>query len=244
VSAGEDGLTAVAREYQTDPEWVRLRIEELFARSDFAGMRILEVGAGRGLFSCALAALGAREVVALEPELDGSRGGSASVFAENLARLGLSNVRLVRTTLQAFRSEVAAFDRILLYAVVNHLDETHVQTLDRSAESRERFRALLRPLREWLRPDGELILFDAARHHAFEPLVRAGLLRGHPLAPTMEWEKHQEPQIWEELLRDVGFGRVDHHSARYHPRGWRGRLARWSWVSALLPPRFVVRARP
>ena len=219
-------LDAVARVYGTRSEWVRRRIEDLFARRDFTGMRVLEVGAGHGLLSCALAVLGAREVVALEPGREGSQARSADTFAENLAVLGLSNVHLIRTTLQAFRTDAASFDRILLYAVVNHLDETHVQTLDRSSESRDAFLALLRPLREWLRPEGEVVLFDAARHHAFEPLVRAGLLRGHPLDPTMEWEKHQEPEVWAEVLREAGFGTVVFHWVAYHPQGWRGVLAK------------------
>jgi SAM-dependent methyltransferase len=244
MSVDARALADVARLYRTDPRWLAVRIGDLFGRSDFTGLRVLDVGAGRGLHSSALAALGAREVVALEPDLDGSRGGSAAVLESNAKQLGLSNVRALHCTLDDFGDDAEPFDLILLYAVVNHLDETHVQTLDRSPESRARFTAILRSLRDRLRPGGEVVIFDAARHHMLEPLLRAGVLRRHPLAPTIEWHKHQDPDVWAELLRDVGFARVDSHWAAFSRYAWvRWLLGGRRWAAALLSPRFVVRAR-
>ena len=236
-------LADVARVYGTDPHWLAVRIEDLFGRCEFTGLRVLDVGAGRGLHSAAIAALGAREVVALEPDLDGSRGGSASVMEANAERLGLRNLRPLRCTLDAFHAEAGSFDLILLYAVVNHLDETRVQTLDHSTESRAHFGAILGSLRDWLRPGGELVLFDAARHHTLEPLLRAGILRRHPLAPTIEWEKHQDPEVWAELLRELGFAHVESRWAAFSRYAWvRWLLGGKRWAT-LLFPRFIIRAR-
>jgi SAM-dependent methyltransferase len=244
ASSSHEGLTEVARAYGTDPGWLLVRVEDLFGSSVFAGLRVLDVGAGRGLHTCAMAALGAREVVALEPDLDGSRGGTASRLEDQAQRLRLTNVRVVRAPLQDFRAEPGSFDRILLYAVVNHLDETHVQTLAASEESRARFLSLLRPLRKWLQPRGELVLFDAARHHALEPLIRAGLLRRHPLAPTIEWEKHQEPEVWAALLQEIGFSQVRFHWAAFSRHAWVRRLLGGRFWASLISPRFVLRAWP
>lgn len=118
------------------------------------------------------------------------------------------------------------FDIIFMLAVINHLDEIHVRTLHADENSRAMYCQLLRQVLEWLKPGGSLVISDVAHVHAFTPLVRLGILRGHPLQPDIEWEKHQPPKVWKVLLEDTGFT-----AARFHwATNWR-----YAWM-----PRFLV----
>jgi len=48
-------------------------------------------------------------------------------------------------------------------------------------------------------PGAKLIAVDCSRKNVF---ARAGK---NPLAPTIEWEKHQPPDLWADLLEQAGF---------------------------------------
>lgn len=59
---------------------LRLYAETIFNGVDFSGARVLDIGGGGGLYSFYAAVNGAKEVVCLEPESDGSTTGVKAKF--------------------------------------------------------------------------------------------------------------------------------------------------------------------
>lgn len=243
AQSSRDRLAPVASAYEMHPNWLYATLRDLFGRTNFAGARVLDVGAGNGLYTCMIAALGAQEVVALEPELTGSQTAVTTILQHQIENLELSNVTFTPQSLQDFRGVQKSFDFVLMVAVINHLDEAHVQTLHVSPESRSEYRRLLLPVYDLLKPGGQLIALDAGRTHAFSPLVKIGLLNGHPVWQGIEWHKHQNPQVWRDLLEEVGFNRIDHHWAGFtHISFVRFLTKYFQPLTWLIRPFFIMRA--
>lgn len=239
----ENRLKAVASLYHTNTRWLRLRLLDYFGRLDFSGLNVLEVGAGNGLYACCVASLGAKHIIALEPEAEGSGQAVGKTLVQNAYKLGLTNLKYIPCTLQDFTTPTSSLDLIYMLAVVNHLDEKHVQTLHSDERSRSVFQHLLRPVWEWLKPGGMFVLTDASRHHAYEPLIRLKLLRRHPFQPAIEWEKHQPPRVWQNLLQDLGYYPVEFHWATNWRYPWIPRLLVDNIIAAhLYSSLFVMRA--
>ncbi|MDY7033213.1 MAG: class I SAM-dependent methyltransferase [Thermodesulfobacteriota bacterium] len=203
-----------------------MRTADYFGTLDFTGKHMLEVGAGNGLYTCCVSVLGAARPVALEPELKGATDSAVSTFRRSLDRLYIQIVEFYQLSLQEFVSPDQSFDTIYLLASINHLNETHVQTLHCNKESRCLYQHLLQSLFNWLKSGGTLVISDSSRWHAFTPMIKLGLMHKHPFQPNIEWEKHQSPKVWKELLEEIGFTPVHFHWAT----NWRYR-----WM-----PRFLV----
>jgi SAM-dependent methyltransferase len=169
----------------------------IFENVKLSDTRALDVGAGNGLFSLYMATEGA-DVVALEPEGKGTTQSNVfSVLSDIAAQTDRLTVEAV--PFQACDSD-EPFDVILLRNVVNHLDEAACKRLHKSDEARNRYRELFRNLFELTASDGTVLIADADRTHFYQYL---GL--DNPFAGNIEWEKHQSPGLWAELLQDVGF---------------------------------------
>ena len=177
-----------------------------FRNLSLVNKSVLEIGAGGGWMSVWCVAKGASRVVALEPELAGSTKGVRS----NLERLvqdlvlppGL--VTYLPITIQEFfqSNPGPEFDLILAYTVINHIDEEAVQRLNQPEEqaARKSYLELLQQIRSILRPGGTLVITDNARRNLWGDL---GLR--NPVSPTIEWHKHQQPEVWVSLLLEAGF---------------------------------------
>ena len=185
---------------------------------DVAGRRVLEIGAGDGVFSCLLSAAGAASVTSLEPELDGHSDGAFETLDRHIRRAGLQNVSLAKRTFQDFDAPDAAFDVIVSIASVNHLDEPMCERLTHDEQARAVYRDLFRKLHRLLAPGGHVVLADCGRHNLFSWTSRAIGLR-NPLVPTIEWHKHQQPSFWAKLLVEAGFAKP-----------------RWRWLFAKSVP--------
>jgi SAM-dependent methyltransferase len=179
-------------------------IQQSLRQIPLNGKTVLDVGAGTGSFTCYMAKHGAKQVVALEPDLDGSGDGKGlAALARRVEGLGLTNVTWQGDTFQSYEAGNSRFDIVLLHAVINHLDEAAVAVAHEAEWARDRYRELLKKAYRMLAPGGTLIIADAARDNLFPKL---GLR--NPFAPTIEWTKHQNPELWTVLLQQAGFEKI------------------------------------
>src|SRR2546423_1219298 len=211
--------------------WLRQSLRDL----DFRGKAVLDVGAGEGLFSCYIGLQGAATVVALEPELEGAEHHARRMLIERVAALRLRNVTCLADTFQDYAGPDEAFDVIVAHDTINHLDERAVIALHRDEGARASYRGLLRKFYGLLKPGGVCVIADCTRANLF-----ASLGVPNPISPTIEWYKHQSPDLWMRLMRDVGFDRADLHWT--YPRRLRllGRLLDNRFASFLLESHFVL----
>jgi SAM-dependent methyltransferase len=201
VDAVERYFSAVKAEWpERNVGNLRFYLEYLFDGVPLTGRRVLDVGAGDGVYSFYAAAAGAERVTALEPEAAGSTPGQTGSFSRLEEALGLRSVELRTEAFQDFDPGSDRFDVLFLHAVINHLDESATMAIGREEAARETYRSLFSKLAAVGAPGARLVAADAARSNLFG---RLGLR--NPLQPTIEWEKHQQPETWARLLEDVGF---------------------------------------
>lgn len=195
------------------------RLESLFADRSWAGLRMLEIGGGAGVYSLYAAARGAADVVCLEPAGDGSTAGMAERFRRIRDAARIEHAQHLPLTFQAYEPEGDPFDLVLLYNSVNHLDEAACAAVHRDPDAREVYRALFSRLHGLTRPGAQVILCDCSRYNLY-PLL--GLR--NPIDPSIDWDLHQTPGVWEDLLRSAGFGRPALSWMTFNPLGRLGRF--------------------
>lgn len=201
---------------------------------DLAGRAVLEIGCGKGWISLYAASSGASRVVGLEPETEGSTSGDLAEFRAVIRLLNLTPVVEARAeTIQHYDPREARFDLVVSRASINHLDEEACIHLRTSPEARESYRAIFAKIAGLLRPGGHLVITDSSPRNVF-PLL--GLR--NPIAPTIEWDKHQPPREWAGLLSECGFRDPQISWRMPRPLAPFGRLAANELVSFFLWSRF------
>lgn len=192
---------------------------------------MLEVGGGEGLFSLWALANGVEKVILLEPEADGVTEGVGKRFINHKKALSIKNEQLMffPLTLQEYEGERKTFDLVLSYNSINHLDEPACINLHNSETARSTYQKYFEKIYGLMRPGGHFIISDAGRINLWNQLGVTS-----PLAPTIEWEKHQEPSLWRQLLNDAGFSFVSLDWLRFYPLrslGFFGSNRLISWVT-------------
>lgn len=214
----------------------RARANSLFRGLDFNGASVLEVGCGTGAWAIWAALQGAAKTVGIDPEADGSTRGTLDLFRKNVEALGLEKrVEAHRCTLQEFTANAAAgtqFDIVIMYAVINHLDEEAVVRLGQDDGMVERFLTILRPLRAITRTGGTVIVSDCSRSNLWPDL---GI--GSPFDKSIEWSKHQNPPVWIRVFGRAGFKSAKWDWSPLYPLG---KLSTNSLVQYLTRSHFVI----
>ena len=197
----EDYLSAVIKEgLYPNRGNLQFHLKTLFKDIALENRRVLDIGGGSGLHSFYAACMGAEEVVCLEPETEGSRSGRGAKFRRLSGILGQDHVWFEPVTFQAFDPAGKQFDIILLHNSINHLDETACINLLNSEASKTIYLDMFSKLSSLASSGAKLIVCDCSRYNFF------ALLRiRNPFAPTIEWHKHQAPEVWVDLLSQVGF---------------------------------------
>lgn len=214
----------------------RVRGDFLFQGIPLIGMHVLEVGCGIGAWAIWAALHGADRVIGIEPEADGSTENTLTKLRQTIETLELDkNIVASNHYLHELPVQNRPFDVVVMYNVINHLDEKAVVMLHSEAFAYERYVTILQNLRLRMRSGGWAIVADCGRSN-FWP--RLGLRS--PLAPTIEWHKHQNPRTWIDVFKSAGFESFDVRWSPLQPlvRLTANRLAQYLTLS-----HFVLRFR-
>lgn len=178
---------------------LRFYLKNLFKGIEIKDKTILDIGAGFGLFSHYLSIMGAKEIDALEPELEGGQTTMNQIFKNIQNNIGTDNINLKLVTFQEFILGSKKYDIILLHNTINHLNESACENLHKDS-NKSIYISLFSKLNQLLNDNGLLIITDCSNKNLFHSI---GV--NNPLAPSIEWEKHQSPKTWKQLAVDGGF---------------------------------------
>ena len=180
---------------------LKFYIDNLFKNIDFKNKSLIDIGGGNGLFGFYAALLGAKKVVVMEPEFEGSYNGMIKGFFKINNLLGnLSNIEHTNHILEDFDTDSNKFDIILMHNSINHIDEDACIVLKSDTVAQEKYISFFKLLRKLCNQDTTLVVCDCARSNFFHDLGLKNIY-----VPSIEWQKHQNPQVWIELLSKAGF---------------------------------------
>ncbi|WP_146530348.1 class I SAM-dependent methyltransferase [Novipirellula artificiosorum] len=224
------------RAFTDSMRFIRL-FQSVFMKTDLSGKSLLDVGCGVGALALGSAASGVRHAVGLEPEVDGSTSGFFCTGERLIKSLGFSNVSIRNNMLANYDFDESPFDVIVMYNVINHLNEEACSRILTSDEARTLYIQQLSHLREYISPGGEMLVADCARSNFFGDLgIR------NPIAKTIEWQKHQNPRIWASIFEEAGFSSTEFWWNPIHKLRGFGRFARTSAIAYFTNSHFVLRA--
>ena len=198
--------------------------------------RVIDIGCGHGAMALWTALHGASSVLALEPHAAGSDQDSLDACSRQVKSLRLGErVTVSPTFLQNLQPDERRFDIAILYDVINHLDESAVTELHHDEPAARTYIGILSHLRQLLAPGAHVIVADCGRENLWKRLgVR------NPIARSIEWHKHQQPETWIALFGRAGFEFVD---LRWSPLYPLGRLSSNRVVQYATASHFVLRFR-
>lgn len=173
---------------------------ELFRGVSLKDKNILDIGGGDGLYSFFAALSGAKKVICLEPEIEGSSLGVQNQFRLIQQMLALQNVTLEGKKLQDFNTS-DRFDVVILHNSINHLDEDSCINLKKDIKAQQNYRLIFNNIFNIMNPGGILTVTDCAQSNFWSDILKIK----NPFMPTIEWHKHNSPNLWGKILHDVGF---------------------------------------
>lgn len=174
-------------------------LNSIFGDIDFSNKNFLDIGGGIGLHSFYAASKGARQVLCLEPEADGSDRKVTKKFNYINKALNYTNVALKSSTFQSYIFQ-DQYDIISLHDSINHLDEQSCINLFTDKCSYVNYQKIFRKIYEIANKNAIIVICDCTNSNFFGKLKMI-----NPFSPTIEWHKHQRPEAWVSLLKEAGF---------------------------------------
>jgi len=176
---------------------------QLFPDIDFNGKSIIDIGGGNGLFGFYAALNGAKEVLVMEPEFDGSQNNMISQFNQIKNLLdNPDNIFHTNKVLEDYERN-KTFDYVLMHNSINHIDEEACIVLQTDERAKEKYFAFFSLLQEICHSKTRLIICDCDKSNFWNSISLK-----NPIAPSIEWEKHQSPNYWSKLLTEKNFKHI------------------------------------
>jgi len=179
---------------------LKFYLNDFFKGIDLNDKVVLDIGGGSGLLSFYAVVCGAKYVICLEPEAEGSISGENAIFDKIKAQLDLRNIQLVTLTFQEYSKTDMVFDIVILKDSVNHLNEPACISLLTDIEAQRTYYEIFRDLYNLCNECAIIIFSDTSRYNIF-PFFKLRNI----FAPSIEWHKHQSPRLWIKLLNKAGF---------------------------------------
>lgn len=178
---------------------LRNKLNFVFGKTCLNGKDVLEIGGGTGIMSLYAGSKGAKKVINLEPELEGSSKDLLNSFYIIKEKTGIDNVDFIEKTFQEYDSK-EKFDIIIMHDSINHLNEDACIVLKKDPGARQLYKEYFKKLYGMTKEDARMIICDCSSKNFFNDI---GLKS--PIASNIEWEKHQTPSVWLDLLLEEGF---------------------------------------
>jgi hypothetical protein len=151
--------------------------------------------------------------------LDGARTPEQEVFERLKTALPVGHhVRMERIPFERHDAGAARFDVLILHDSVNHLNESACTHLHRDPAASKAYLALFDQLAALAAPGATLVLSDCTRRNLF-PLLGVR----NPFVPSINWDLHQPPELWADLLKEAGFADPWIRWSPVNRLGWIGR---------------------
>ncbi|MDP1853775.1 MAG: class I SAM-dependent methyltransferase [Candidatus Omnitrophota bacterium] len=177
------------------------RAKQVFGDIDLKDKSMLELGCGDGVYSIWAKINGAKRVIGLEPEVDGSTSGSAKIFTELINNLNLDNIDCLPQTIENFNPNGIKFDIVLSNMSINHFDENACIKLNSNLDAQRKYLGIFNKVKSTMKPRGKFIILDNSNKNFFGIFKKRS-----PFCPNINWRKHQPPKVWIKLLKQAGFG--------------------------------------
>lgn len=177
--------------------------DRLFEGIPIHGSSILDVGGSDGLLAFLLADRGAT-VTCLEPMANGSNKDmiiARTLYAE-AAQAG-ANVTFVGESFQNWIT-VDKFDVVIFHNSINHPDEDACTKVQVEPSALRSYHSIFQKVGSISKSGAYLLVSDCANRNLFGDLgIRS------PFASAIEWEIHQQPGTWGQIVRSAGFSDIE-----------------------------------
>lgn len=182
-------------------EMLKTRLEIRFGEIDFSGKSVLDIGAGKGMFSAYAAHQGAERIVALEPEIEGSSRGMIKTLQNIADQYPEIDVR--KDTFQDYWEKNECFDVVISNNSINHLDEDACINLKDLESAQEKYHKIFEKLGKITTSSADIVIADATPRNLWNDI---GI---HSPFINLEWHKHHEPGLWSSMLQEHDFEERD-----------------------------------
>jgi ubiquinone/menaquinone biosynthesis C-methylase UbiE len=175
---------------------------QIFFRVEIKDKKVADIGGGNGLasFWCVLEG-GCSEAVIIDTLDAGSNQKMFDQYNKMKHESAITNkIRFFNGSIQELSPSNQLFDVVLMHNSINHISEAMTPKLRVSGEAKDYFRKQFREIYNFLSPSGRFIVADCSRRNFFGDL---GIK--NPIAPSINWEVHQTPDVWKELIESSGF---------------------------------------
>lgn len=170
----------------------------IFRDIDLTNKSILDVGGGNGIASFFATSFGDRcRSLVVDPIDDGSNSLMLDQYSK-MNQLFASKVDFFK----GYTSELTVhekFDVIIMHNSINHVGENIVSQLAVNEKARSEYKELLKDILKFSNPGTLLIIADCARKNFWGDFNLP-----NPVAPTIEWILHQQPEVWSDMLAELG----------------------------------------
>jgi SAM-dependent methyltransferase len=201
---GVDVLIGLALEHKMWPRRQSLvyHFKDVFDGVDLKEKNVLDIGGGMGILSFYAAINGAKKTVCLEPESEGSTSGMINQFNlfEKSFRADLPIQHLPLTLQEYLLKYNDTFDIVILNNSINHLNEEAAIKLREDKKYYDYYVDMFSTVFKNMNKGGKLIITDCTNRNFFNDLGMQS-----PIMNSIEWHKHQSPETWCKLLKEVGF---------------------------------------
>ncbi len=191
----------------------------LYHNVKFANKTVLDIGGGVGRSSYYAAAAGAERVVLVEPEVAGSHNTMLNSAVQIGERLSLRDRVEILPMPLADVSEIGSFDIVLSHNSINHFDEAACSLIHTDEGAKQKYIGVARMIGDRTKPSGTLVLTDCSNRNFF-----ALLKIKNPFAPTINWQIHQSPEIWSDILAHANFINPQIRWTPDRRTGWLGQI--------------------